>query len=319
MTASLTRQPSIAVFEAAAKWYVQLKEAPDDPSRRHAWREWLERRPEHRRAWERLQVLERRLGGLPKEVAIPALAGADDGRRAAIKTLIILMAAVPVAWLGHRNLPWREWGAEVRTATGERRAVTLADGSFVQLNTATALNIAFSDSMRLIGLVEGEILVNTAKDSHDRPFLVETAHGTIRALGTRLSVRIRDDLTQVGVLEHAVMIQPKDAGQTPTRLEAGHGVSFSNHRIEPSQSIDTNTDAWTRGMLVALDWRLDRFIAELSRYHAGHLGCDPAIGALRVSGAFRLDDINGVLDNLAATLPVQIKSFTPYWVRIVPL
>lgn len=313
-----TRQSDVDVLEAAATWYVQLQEAPHDALRRQAWQQWLEHSPEHRKAWEKLQTLEQRLGVFPKDLIIPTLAGAEKGRRSAIKTLVMLASIAPAAWIGYRELPWREWRAEVRTATGEQRKITLADGSSVRLNTATALDTDFTSQQRLITLIGGEILVETVKDMQQRPFLIRTQHGTIQALGTRFMVRVWNDRTQVSVLEHAVAIQPKNIPQTPSRLEFGQRLSFFDDRVGATQPLDDNSDAWTRGMLVALDWRLDRFINELSRYHFGYLSYDPAIGSLRLSGAFRLDDIDGSLDNLAAILPVQVKTLTSHWIRILP-
>ncbi|MNP16292.1 fec operon regulator FecR [compost metagenome] len=72
-------------------------------------------------------------------------------------------------------------------------------------------------------------------------------------------------------------------------------------------------------MLVADDWRLGDFIAQLQRYRSGHLGCDPAVAALRISGAFHLGNTDTVLDNLTSTLPVRIRRFSRYWVSVEPV
>ena len=77
-------------------------------------------------------------------------------------------------------------------------------------------------------------------------------------------------------------------------------------------------DAWIRGLLVVSNWRLADFIEELSRYHRGYLGCHNSIADLRISGAFRLDDTQAVLENLTSTLPITLRSFTPYIVRLEP-
>jgi transmembrane sensor len=69
-------------------------------------------------------------------------------------------------------------------------------------------------------------------------------------------------------------------------------------------------------MLVAIDWRLGDFITELARYRPGHLSCAPEVAELRVSGAFTVDDSDAVLANLTASLPVRVRSFSRYWVRV---
>ena len=69
-------------------------------------------------------------------------------------------------------------------------------------------------------------------------------------------------------------------------------------------------------MLVAVDWRLDAVLAELSRYRHGVLSCSPDIAGLRLSGTFLLDDTEGALANLEASLPVRVRRLTRYWVRL---
>lgn len=305
-----------AALEAAAQWYVQFQDTTGDASLHAAWQHWLDARPEHRRAWARMQTLDQRLRGVPAELALPSLRGADKGRRAALKALTLLLIAGPAAWTAQRTLPWQSWTAQYRTQAGERSSIALSDGSQVQLNTATALDVDFSQQLRLLRLHRGEILIQTAADAAQRPFIVNTGQGTMRALGTRFSVRTDAETTRLSVIEHAVEVRTTDTSK-PVRLEAGQQLVFSSSQLQPVTPVDANADAWTRGMLVAIDWRLDHFLAELSRYRAGHIGCDPAVASLRVSGAFRLDDIDGALDNLAASLPIQLKLLSRYWVRVV--
>lgn len=92
-------------------------------------------------------------------------------------------------------------------------------------------------------------------------------------------------------------------------------MPFSQHLQDITPLADAS-DAWTRGMLMALDWPLRRLVAELGRYRPGYLACSEAVGNLRVTGAFRLDDTDTVLENLATSLPVRVQSLTRYWVRI---
>jgi ferric-dicitrate binding protein FerR (iron transport regulator) len=139
-------------------------------------------------------------------------------------------------WLG-----WRQWGAELaadhRTATGQRSDHRLADGSLLHLNTASAADVRFDAAQRRIVLQAGEILIHTAPDSvrPPRPFVVQTEHGTIRALGTRFVVqRESGRQTRVSVLEHAVEIRPA-LGNAALRLDAGQSVRFSAHAAGPIQ------------------------------------------------------------------------------------
>lgn len=90
--------------------------------------------------------------------------------------------------------------AQQRTSIRERRPLRLDDGSQLALNADTALDIRFDSKQRLIQVYRGEMLVNTAQDSTQRPFIVQTGEGRARALGTRFSVRQLAEQTRVGVL-----------------------------------------------------------------------------------------------------------------------
>ena len=63
---------------------------------------------------------------------------------------------------------------------------------------------------------------------------------------------------------------------------------------------------------------LHALIAELNRYRPGRLRCHPAVGQLRVSGAFPLRDTDASLDLLRKTLPVDIGRSSRWWVTVEP-
>jgi transmembrane sensor len=48
------------------------------------------------------------------------------------------------------------------------------------------------------------------------------------------------------------------------------------------------------------------------------LRVDPAVASLRVSGLYRLDDSDQVLDTLARTLPIRIARRSDLWVSVGP-
>ncbi|MFL9709804.1 FecR domain-containing protein [Methylobacillus sp. Pita1] len=315
---SVAAKPGHAVLQAAAEWYVQLQAEQPTAQQLQRFEAWLHADASHRRAWARVQKLEQQFGLLPVDVALPALRGARAKRRAVLKVMALLALTSPAGWLANEQLPWRAMVAEYTTATGERRQVALADGGNVLLNTATALDVEYDEQQRLLRLHNGEILVETAPDSLQRPFLVQTRHGLVQALGTKFSVRVASDATQVSVLQHAVEISPAQ-GRSVLRLQAGEQTSFNAEQTGSVQPLLPYHDAWTHGMLMAVNHPLGEFIAELARYRPGILRCDPAIAHLRVSGAFRLADTDEALKNLVAALPIQLVYRTRYWVTLSPL
>ena len=69
-------------------------------------------------------------------------------------------------------------------------------------------------------------------------------------------------------------------------------------------------------VLVGLVVGLNCLQGTTSARFLGVLQCDQASAGLRVSGTFRLDSTDAVLANLQATLPIQVKYFTRYWVSV---
>ncbi|MFS0828155.1 FecR domain-containing protein [Pseudomonas phoenicis] len=306
-----------AILEAAASWYVELRCAEADSATAAAHLHWLEADLRHRQAWERLNRLQSRFEQVDIGLARPTLLSARHKRREMLKVLSVLLAAGGTGAVCWRTLPLPDLLADARTAVGEHRTVLLHDGSRLQLNTATALDIRYSSVLREVRLLRGEILVETAHEAQARPFVVHTAQGSIRALGTRFLVRADEGQTRVCVLQHAVEVRSAKR-LSPTRVDAGQQVRLRQGEVGAVCPADPQSAAWTQGMLVVDGWRLHEVIAELQRYRPGYLGCAEAVVELRISGTFHLADIDAVLGNLASTLPLRIRRFTPYWTRVEP-
>jgi transmembrane sensor len=101
-------------------------------------------------------------------------------------------------------------------------------------------------------------------------------------------------------------------------LRQGQQGSFSRQGPLTRRPLDANQDAWTHGLLVANEQRLDQVVAQLARYRQGWLRCAPSVSGLHVSGTFPLDDSDMALRALASSLPVRIEQRTRYWVTVQP-
>lgn len=312
--------PSRAALREAAQWLVRLNSGQARPADWQALAAWRAQDAAHEAAWQRAERLSRTFGAVPAGLGMPVLAQAERttvNRRAALRVLALVGTVAPAAYLGWRHMPWQQWTAEHRTATGERRSVTLADGSEVLLNTASALDVVFDATERLLRLRAGEVLVTTAKDSAARAFRVETPGGWLRALGTRFAVRlVNEDTVHLAVTEGAVEITPRHGAQRV--VQAGEQCRFTAAGIQAPVALGEQALAWVQGVLYADGMRLDDFAAELARYRPGVVRCDPAVAGLRISGAFQLQDTEYILAMLRETLPVQVVTRTRYWVTLVP-
>ncbi|WMD18141.1 FecR domain-containing protein [Achromobacter seleniivolatilans] len=315
-----------STLREAAQWLMRLHAAAEPaPEAFRQWEQWRALHPDNERAWQRAQQFNTQfgteLGALPPGLAHSTL-NRKMPRRKALAAIGGLAVGLPAAWTAWRMAPIAAWAAEYRTATGGRRDIRLADGSTVQMNTSSALDVAFDATVRRIILRSGEILVRTAGDTAHpavaRPFLVSTDAGVIRTLDARFTVRQTDGDCRVSVLDGSVDVTP--AGNPGQRLRVGAGlcVRFTRASAGPVQPVLGGTGEWARGVLVADNMRLADFLDELARYRPGIVRCDPAVADLRLSGGFQLQDTDRVLSLLPATLPVQVVTRTRYWVMVQP-
>lgn len=306
---------STQVAEQAVHWLLEIQEGPLDPRRQQAMQQWLAAHGEHQRAWEHIQRVNQRLRGLSSPLAHAALnAPRSQGRRQALKLLLLLGAGSALGWGLREHNPLTPLLADYRTARGQRRQVQLADGSQLQLNTASAVDVRFDAEQRRVRLLEGEILLTAVPDS--RPLLLATAEGVIRTQQARIDVRQRRDDTQLAVLDGQVELHPADWSGAPLLLSRHQQVRFSRQGWDAPRPLESGSGAWTDGMLVAAHMRLADFIDELSRYRRGQLHCDPQVANLLISGSYPLDDSERILDLLEISLPVRVRRFTRYWVTV---
>lgn len=309
-----------AVAQQAVQWWMELQSKNTSAARLAAWQRWRAADPEHETAWQRVEAVSGQLAHIPMPLASAALAAgpASRQRRRTVQLLTALVVVGGSAALVRQSAPWQAATADVVSAVGEIRSVQLPDGSTMVLNTASAINMQFDSGRRLLQLVRGEILVQTAQDAMRRPFLVQTQAGTVRAIGTRFTVRQREGAVDVGVLQGAVELRPADAPTAVRLLQAGEAGSFSRTQATAAALMGAGEGAWADGMLVVSHMRLDDFLAELSRYRRGRLGCDPAIAHLQVSGVYPLADTDRILASLTSALPVDVHTYTRYWVTLRP-
>jgi len=305
----------------AAEWLTTLMSGEVTPCERLQWQAWRAAHPDHERAWTHIEKVSGGLQGLDATASRQALMQRPRAstRRQALSMLGWIAAIGMATWGGVRTQAARTLLADFSTPLGQRRSVTLADGSVLQLNGDSAVNIRFDGAQRRLELVRGEIFISTARKAGTpyRPFLVETVHGQAQALGTRYSVRQDDAHTSVAVEQGAVRLTPRE-GSASVLLQAGQASSMTAQAALPAHGVSGDIWGWRHGLLLADDMLLRDFLHELSRYRHGLLGCDDAVAGLRISGVFPLADTDAVLASLPNSLPVAIRFRTRYWVQVEP-
>src|SRR5690606_5415814 len=137
------------------------------------------------------------------------------------------------------------------TGVGEQRRIDLPDGSLVTLNTDSAVDIAYTGSLRQIVLRAGEILVEDVRGGtpDPRPLLVRTAQGSVRADRARCTVRQFDDRSSVAAIAGRVVIEP--AAGAAQALAAGQAADFTRTAVAPAHALRYPPQAWAQGILYA--------------------------------------------------------------------
>ena len=320
MSAISSKPVSARVLDAAIAWQLCLDCGNGSPVQQAEFDKWYAASEEHARAWQQLGMLDHRFS----TASVPArnaLLKARTGVQERVRKIGSGLASVALAcglalFAGKNYLPIDYWMADQRTATGEQRQLRLADGTLLNLNTHSAVDVRFDDSTRRIILQEGEIMVETGHGD-PRPFIVQTRDGSLRALGTRFMVKREDDGTRLSVLQSRVEAHPENSVEQ-TIYNEGQQVLMHRDRLGQMLAVSPGADAWTRGMLVLDNVRLADMVSELNRYQRGHLGVDPEVADLRITGSFPLNNIELALNALMPTLPVQIQQRTPWWVTVSP-
>lgn len=289
--------PVDPLTEEALGWLVRLHSGEETEADWNAYHDWKAADPAHEEAAQRAERMWSRLG--------PALSARRTSRNVTGALLLAVCLAGGGAASGAFG-PLSGWLADEATGIGERRVVTLADGSTVMLDSATSLDVAYGGAERRIVLRDGQIFVSVRPDPA-RPFVVEAGQGTVRALGTAFNVRTEDTGARVAVTEHAVRVTY--GGQSSVDIREGEGVGYrAGGGLGQPGAIDIrDVTAWQQGEIVFDARPLGEVANELGRYRRGTVVfADATLKDLPVTGVFSTTDTDAFFSALEMTLPVRV-------------
>lgn len=321
-----------AATDQAIDWLVRLDSGHAGEQDRQAFEHWLHQSPLHAQAW--VQVQRRLSGGV--EPALLQLRQHGEGTAAlGLQALVApvptqarrrgllrggvaaLLASTATGWLLHRQIPLTTLAADLRTGTGQRSHHRLPDGSDIELEARSAVDIAFSDRQRLVRLREGALLAQVAASAPGlgpRPFVVQSAQGTVQALGTRFMVRQAEGRTLVHVLQHSVLLTSLSGRQH--RLDEGRSAWMDADGIDEQGTQHLAPAAWADGVIDVRDQPLGEVIEALRPYQAGILRISPEAARLRIFGVFPLARPEQVLQDLVDTHPIRVRRWGP-WLTLI--
>lgn len=309
----------------AAAWRVRLTEMGVETS--DGLQEWLAADLRNEAAWQTVQAAWTSFDG---NAAAPDLidarqAALRDARRQAAKqwrkrgltqTLTVTAAAVLLVCAGlWGGLAWLGEPALYETALGERRVVTLEDGSRISLDSESAVEVAYRERSRDLRLVRGQARFDVAHDV-ERPFSVMARGQKVVATGTAFNVDLTGGAVRVTLIEGRVVVLDERTQRAdellkpqPVELVAGQQLAVtSGARAIEAASLE-KTGAWERGQLVFENETLASIVSRVSRYSRRRVVVgDANAGALRISGVFNTGDVNGFVDTVTRYLPVTAKA-----------
>jgi transmembrane sensor len=213
-----------------------------------------------------------------------------------LATAAILAAGIGLIWNG----PAANGAQQFTTGHGEERTIRLSDGTFVHLNTDSALDVKFARDMRLVELERGEAYFEVAK-APARPFRVRAGATEFQDAGTAFNVFRKNLGIVVTVAEGRVEVFHAGAAETASRnmpapladLSAGEQATVSASGAITATTTP-NLDqvlAWTRQEIVFDRESIGDVAAEFNRYNDVAISVsDPRIASIAISGNFRVRD-----------------------------
>ena len=241
------KETRLRTAERAAHWLVVFRSGDLSGPERSAFIDWLRESPLHvsemlhacrthrdlstfggwkhilpftengaGRVVELLPRVDQRMPRVDKRVA-PARRRAAMALAACLSCAAILTPFV-ISWLSEST--WQ-------TQLGERREVTLGDGSVVSLAPMSRIRVHYERAQRLIAMDRGEALFRVAHDAN-RPFIVQAARARVRAVGTVFNVEQNDSGVAITVVEGRVAVSDP---QAPRGNTADAGASTHAERV----------------------------------------------------------------------------------------
>lgn len=310
--------------DEAARWAIRMRGAERE-RHRAAFERWCQANLTHGEAFaEAMAALEEagilqqgelgRARQLPEahRKAVPLRYAFGAVAAAAALALIFLVSAVIPS-----NNPVGE-GA-TRYATGdEAREFSLPDGSGMALAQETIAVVAFTPDERSITLERGSGRFSVARGT--RPFRVAAGETEVLAHGTIFEVSMAAGRTRVALIEGSVDVSYPAIGGAESRLV---------RRLQPGQHIVVGGPPQTAvaaaqqrppapspaprrqaapTMLQFDDTPLAEAVAAANRHSRTQIVlADPAIGELKITGAFRTGDAGALAESLAAAFSLRLE------------
>lgn len=183
----------------------------------------------------------------------------------------------------------------------------LPDGSYVELNIDSSIEVTYTEQQRLVRLLKGEGLFDVNEDPL-RPFVVEASGVNVRAVGTIFNVRLSEEQVNVIVTEGTVALSDEsvedatfDVDDSATLItESQKAVihtepgSMQIEVIEMGETQISDELIWRPAFLEFDDISIREIVHEFNRRNATKiLLADSSLDDLKLSTVFWSDNAEG--------------------------
>ena len=322
--------------QEAAEWMLRLQDQNTTRAQRAEYVQWLRESPLHVSEMLRVTHVHSALANFrhwneitPVDMSFPPaptleFPGAADRRgadtakprrnewfRPVAVTAFLVVVSIVLTYIVHLG------PQTIRTGAGERREVTLADGSVIQISPRTTLRVRFTDRQRWVLLSRGDAVFRVAKD-RAKPFLVETDHASVRAVGTEFGVEYQDNSVIVTVEEGRVAVTQPATGLTPLardlpqiEVSLGADQQVVVPQAAPMGSIrkvDSRRElSWADGRLVFEQAPVAEVVQRFNRFNRVQIQIrDPKLATRPVSAVFDASDPEAFITFLESVANVRV-------------
>ncbi|HTE45297.1 MAG TPA: FecR domain-containing protein [Gemmatimonadaceae bacterium] len=199
------------------------------------------------------------------------------------------------------------WGfADVTTGAAEMTTVLLRDGSAVRLAPASRLAVNASDSAREVTL-DGRAFFVVAKMAN-KPFVVHTAAGNARVLGTRFELSTHDRDLKLVVVEGRVALS---SGDSSIVVRGGEQSGVSDRRTLAPQPVAhaEQMEQWVGKFLVFQSTPIRDAAREIERMYGTRIVIADSVVARRTVTATFTDQTSAqVLDVICSVINAQCET-----------
>lgn len=263
--------------EEAAAWLVALDGGTADPE---SFERWRVADPRHAGAFAEVAHAWQQLDMLRATRTSRAPAPSSVSRRGLLRAAA---AASAVGFVGVAGFPFAN-EASAETGIGERRVITLADGTQVDLNTRTRVRWPRFIGNRKLWLDQGEVAISVAQGSG--PFTVIGPEAISLDRG-QYNVRVDTEVLTLLPLQGRALVGGNAiiVGQIGSVTNAGSTVAA----LDPEAR--ERSVGWQRGEIIFDGETIADAAAEYNRYLPRPIVLvDPALAHQRLGGRFKSAD-----------------------------